>query len=941
MLKIYLVSSPQEQLQILQKQDLGSQTWLVADLKSKIQIQQQILSQRQAYAEVSVLRASEFWRYLQRRIFPDYQLLQQDLIQNYLKELINKNPDKNLHIQSQASYMQLLKLLAPILIHPNRNEIWEEFFKLQNKAKENLELWIKPVEFLFDQFLTNKFLIPSWLPGFIFSQESENGSFTLAQSNTSSRVWDRSLWIDLGLNIQQSEIELISLLSKYVDVNWIIPNPDDILLRQKTVPFLWAPYKRYIEENADRLFSFEDQKIKSPEDRVRPLSQQQSNQHIHCYRFSSPLAEIKHCVSQVRKWIEQGVMASDIAIIAPIIEDYWPLLETHLQTEGLPADKDSSFRLQDVQGVAQFLASVRLAHQRLDFPDLELASYKEQNLIQIRFEKFLAQFQNILEPTELENQDLFAQFTKTPSWGASDEVSLLEFMLSIGRHWSDYENWSYFERIWQDLLAQTPVDFKMQRTTWLGLLESRCSKIEIKTQQANSSGIKLLKLSESDSLKLQKRIFLGLCESNFKKNSHFLLQAQDINRLGWDFGFFLDHPEYNHLNFELAWVLTNPADEEHLLFPATDFSGQVDAPHPLWLKYGGNHELNLPEATRFDELQSECQLITEKMRRDLGEVETVNISQRQIRSLSISKIQRMRNCAFQYSAENDFNLLDFYVRDLDLDPRQKGSLQHKIFEKLINEKPIDKWTDAEILKLIDDVYNENNLEFRQGVFRDIDRNRMFKLAKKFLEFEIDYAEQFRQVKVESTELKFSFYYQISRKIFTQEKPLNTPEDFILISGAIDRIDTTDSFRIILDYKPSWSAERTYSSWFKGNFLQLAFYAWVIDKGFAISGHSQNLQKPVGGILTYTYQPFNRSRGFVPAELSGIIANKPTKTKEKGIITISEKENTYSQLEDVLHIMLDNLLSGVIKPQPLGNEEDYEKICSKCQWSEVCRAPHLN
>src|SRR5207253_3031441 len=59
-------------------------------------------------------------------------------------------------------------------------------------------------------------------------------------------------------------------------------------------------------------------------------------------RLSGMLAEVKSTCSQIRAWLEAKVPPSQIAVIAPDIEMYWPVLSAYLEQEGIPFQKDLS-----------------------------------------------------------------------------------------------------------------------------------------------------------------------------------------------------------------------------------------------------------------------------------------------------------------------------------------------------------------------------------------------------------------------------------------------------------------------------------------------------------------------------------------------------------------------------------------------------------------------
>ena len=64
--------------------------------------------------------------------------------------------------------------------------------------------------------------------------------------------------------------------------------------------------------------------------------------------------------SCVRAWLDAGSTPAEIAVIAPDIEAYWPVLQAFLEKEGVPTQKDVSAKTSESavdQSLAGFAAS--------------------------------------------------------------------------------------------------------------------------------------------------------------------------------------------------------------------------------------------------------------------------------------------------------------------------------------------------------------------------------------------------------------------------------------------------------------------------------------------------------------------------------------------------------------------------------------------------------
>jgi hypothetical protein len=75
---------------------------------------------------------------------------------------------------------------------------------------------------------------------------------------------------------------------------------------------------------------------------------------------------------------------------------------------------------------------------------------------------------------------------------------------------------------------------------------------------------------------------------------------------------------------------------------------------------------------------------------------------------------------------------------------------------------------------------------------------------------------------------------------------------------------------------------------------------------------------------------SRTYGFATTETSDEFLPK------KGKISEEDKARLFSQAEEELVRIYEELQAGRIEPQP----ED-ERLCSTCDWNQLCRNPSLN
>ena len=836
MLKVVSFSHSEQKLASLNSFEEKTETWLVSDLRSKFELQNSILARAEGYEDLSVYRASELWRLLLRRLRPEMRVAPREFLMSwlthYLKKLSKGDADSLLKPQSAKTFVAMMDLLAPVFLNSEGPAHLEEFFRAHPAAAERWQVWAQLSQALFQVILQQNWCLPAWIPSLLV-HEPELES-----------VWDRSLWVDLGAGLRQSEVDLLKRFSQTLDVTVFIPE----LKEKAQFPFLLQP----------------SDELRGVAQEIEKAIPAELTGETQCLRFSGPLAEVKHAVSLVREWLEQGIPAQKIALVAPEIEDYWPLLEPFFEVEGIPIQKDAVTRLQSWPSVTAWLSRLRLRSGQVSYSDLETGLNTDD--LRLRFEKFRAQFRNSLEIEDLQRAkelEIFFSLGGTPD----KEINLEEFMAWSARDWRDFDNWEGFEILLKEILQAVPKSVTMDLDAWLGYLETLAVKKEIRLKPADMAGVALVNLTSVDGSKFERRIFLGLSESNFRKQSTVLVGAHELNRLGWDFGYFLDHPEQHLMNFELHWALQSPSPQDWLFFPATGFTASSEAPHPVWIRKGGTEKVQVPASTRWDEIQNSDLVLGEKHQRDLGLVSLPALEMKQIPRFSISAIEKFRTCSFQFAVEKVFHLLDVPERDLDLDARSKGSLAHKLFETLTAPPRRFDWTDPELRTLLDGLREEVRLQDREGLFWEIDKERHVGLAQRFLKFEEKWEQDYPRAQVEAREQKFEFYFEPVSETFTMQKS----ETSVLIKGSIDRVETDQAgWKLVVDYKTNHDPKKNFKNWIEMNQLQLGFYSWVIDRGFA-PGLSPG---KVGGAVTFAYRKMEKQRGFITPEIVGRLGTKP-------------------------------------------------------------------
>src|SRR5690606_540122 len=138
-----------------------------------------------------------------------------------------------------------------------------------------------------------------------------------------------------------------------------------------------------------------------------------------------------------------------------------------------------------------------------------------------------------------------------------------------------------------------------------------------------------------------------------------------------------------------------------------------------------------------------------------------------------------------------------------------------------------------------------------------------KLARNFLDLEVEYRRSFPQSKTIGREVTVKGYIDKNGNLLS--KPVDSAFEF---RGSIDRVDSDRQGRaVIYDYKSSASQVNQFGSWVKNNNLQLAIYTQALEN------HLTDIenQKVIGAFY------------FIPK----------TKTRDTGFKVVSESGTLFS------------------------------------------------
>jgi len=948
MLKI--VSLPHRHLlePYLKEFDPNQSTWIVSDLRSKLEVKELLFSKGFSFEENAVLRASDLWKFLLKKIDLKKRIVSDSFAKILIKQVLDNNSETlGINATSSKTLFGFLQILGPILFHPQGIESLEAWFAEKPDAAEKWRVWFLRARFCV-QLLVEKehILIKDWLAPYLLSKSAE------------AIQWQYRLFVDLGAEMTQAEAELFRNISRKIDVTVFSPNPS----WKSDFNYLLQPYD-FLESEAS-----EKSQVSILPVTVATFSEPAQKKR-EIIRFASSLAEVKQAVYQIRNWLEEGIPLRAIAVAAPDIEKYWICLKTFLIEEGIPFQKDTVVKAQSLLDIKIWLAHLRSRSLSPNFMDLELSYFNtdwgtefgtalEQNVStgkvpSLRYEIFKSFFTNLYGSEDLQrDSEIEKSYLKKINFYS--EISREDFILTCLKYWSGV-NWDFAAQILEEILVNAQKTTHLSWNHWLSYLESIVSQKEFPLTKGTLEGITVTSISSLHSLDIKYRIFLGLSEDAFRKSTSTKIDSADTLSFSALYGFYLENPDQSYLEFELKWQSDSATQHDLFLFANCDFQGQLQTVSKFWLeelnregKLNNYETLAEPGETRWDHLMAQTQL--EKLQfprtslmNDGLHLKLRNLLDRDAESLpcfshdsqiriSPSSLDRFFICPFLFAVDRKFNLLSLPESDLDVDPMSKGQIAHALFCFLTEEPFQAKRAKKEIEVFLENYYEKNHSPFVKDRLKQKFspnywnhlKTRFVETGLRFLQHETCLRQDFPQTKTIGRETYFKINYNPTFKSIEYELSPNS----LIISGRIDRIDSDDSNHlVVIDYKSSLQTKHTLGRWISERNLQLLLYAWVIEKEWI-----PEIKGSVSGLFYLSVKNFQR-KGF--RDNDSIINLYPPVGQNKKANTAEAKHDLLNQFDQIFTEAALQIQAGDFKPLPMD-----KKSCPHCEYKKLCRAPHL-
>ncbi|MCB0356939.1 MAG: hypothetical protein KDD40_08025, partial [Bdellovibrionales bacterium] len=576
MLNIQYLEAPQDWQKILSHFNPASETWVVADLKSKLEIQQRLFKQHKIIPEESILRASELWLHLYKRLGLESQIVSIHFAKVYLNEKLQHEEEEWLKVPgAHLTLLEYIKQLLPLLIYPDAEEPLKSWWRENPGALMRWGRWFYYAKKYVQQFLAQGWVLPTWIP------------FILNNDHLQSLTWSRNIYIDLGPQLTQTEAQLFKHLSLQLDVDLLVPCSihEETFINVKR-NYTWLGVSEATEKSS-------------------VLSK---NENVEYKRFSTSLGEVKDLSAQVRKWIDQGYAPHEIAIVAPDIESYWPVLASYLEVEGLPLQKKQVVRSQSYLPIMNWLSRLKLELGKVSSEDLELEIFSDHQFHDsFTYSEFKKLYSLILDDQQLQRIERIGQrFLRNLS--PEKYFYRDEFLLWAISFFNPIFSVSSLEPLLKTMMQETLGHVKLQASSWLNCLGNAAAKTEITIKEEDPTGIYVENLRSARHLSVRCLYLLGLSENNLKSSVKMGVKASEVFKLEKDLGFVLDLPENQELEFAADWLLRSHFSHVVATFSETNFAGESDAAAMLWLKSvistGNNFDfVNTPQISYWDHLQ--------------------------------------------------------------------------------------------------------------------------------------------------------------------------------------------------------------------------------------------------------------------------------------------------------------------------------------------------
>ena len=854
----------------IKKLDLNKQSLIVSSQQAKTDLKLYFLKEKDITIGDSIKTFFEFLEGILFSINPNIRIVSS----NFIKALIKKN----LSLKGQAEItFEFLKLLIPVFSHPNGHEILSEWIYENLRKSKWVKLIDESYEF-YNSILKKNITTYEFIPAILFNED-------LSQIKLKSTV------IYVGSNLRNIHTHILKNLGKTNDLTLICPN------------------KYWVDSN-ESLKNYKEFEIKNSF-KVPNINIKETR------RFSSKLSEVKDCVNQIRKWLSYDIRPFEICILSPDIENYLPVLETHLDFEGIGYNSTSKTPLKSFTDALRVISILR-SKVNPSKNDLALSLFDVKSPI-ISYNSFLENFDVVTRVEDYErDKEVFKFITKNLPY---KDLNLKEFMGLIEAIWKQIDGDSEILKQVLSRLSQDNLDVKISLVQWLDYFENMLSEIKISDKDSNLAGVGILSLSDFERVDAKKIFMLGMSDQAIEESNFLPLTEQDIKKIEQDIGFILN-TKVSDQEFKASWIMSGQAGVI-LSFSEQGFFSEELSPSYLWIKsetrLKDKNVVNNPQKTRWDLLALGQLEADQRGNSPVCEKNRINKSLKDydLKKISATKLEQFYKCPFIFYAKNILNLKEVFPKNLDFNFLERGFILHKALKELVKNSLIYKQPNQaeikqELRKIILEKIEKENPVFEKK-YLDLLIDKYTKVLDRVLYFEKKKRSQEKYLTLYK-EKTFETYFSLDKKTFVSDRDKNS----VKIKCIVDRIDLLqgESFEAkdqslrIIDYKYS-GANPHHPLWLKQGYLQLLLYSEVVS--------SLNL----GSISEAYYFMIKelKQKGFFLDE----------KTTRRGKISREDLIKLFVNFELELAKILTKIKKAEFDPKPL-----VKKNCDNCYLYNTCR-----
>ena len=929
--------SRREKQHLLKTFNPQTDLWVCADTKSCHFILDHLQQKQEVLNTDCVSRAKDLWQFLVKIQKPPVHFLPRDhltiLYQKWAGDSWPHQPWRN-RIHTGHTLCDYMELFSHLLSHPERDELMEQW--LEAGRSSYLRQWYELARGFWDWLQKKHIASADWCASLLVDQVPTRP------------LRDRRLIFDLGLDMDPVEADLVNELSRSLSVKVLVP----ITWEQGRL----KPASRFYEplltgdgwSCAQEGFLPKSSAQKNSAQK-RKATQQSLRGHIpHRVRcFSSPVAEVKDITSWAGRLLNQeGANPRDIAVLCPHIEEYWPTLKPYLKEEGVPVSKREGAGLASFPRVALWRAGLKAHLSLLQYSDLELL--KSNQHPGTDFSRFEALYTHTRDTHHLPKYLLKKHLLQNKD----QPLTAGEFVTWCLKLYPPEEDegflFPHIKNVLSDLLEQGgAIKESLRAKNWLQILESLLKNHSVILNEEGAGGIQCLSLNALGGVNAPYVYIAGLSEQGLKSENPSLASEFDFHSLRDDLGFLLKlKPLGAGGKSVLQFMERGGLKNLTLSFARFDFQGQALTPSYLWLRMAREKNIvfeqthspgdtlwdkarKLPEAShilaRKKENKTHAAAVEQALKTDRGLAPLPLFTIKPLRRLSASLLEDYFKCPFITASKHLFKLSEDPLQDVDLPVTQRGSLVHKLFERL-KQKPAP--CDPEgVLSVIEDLKREydKKLAFLHPLMWENQKQFLLQRAMAFLEHEKQNQNFMHQHKLPvyktlKRELVFECYWD--KKTGSLCRTGDIP-----FKGIIDRVDFNGEDYRLVDYKASMPVGAGFRTWESSGRLQMALYIQAVEGGLT------DLEpKPVRQVLYLSYRDF-QYRGMA---FKGDFAVHLLGSRSHSFVSEEKKKQTLLALKQQTQQMVLNMEEGHFAPRP-----HKESHCETCRWRTLCRLPSLN